>query len=63
MRDHLATIGDLCQGLAKTGKSETWLRNKMEDDFFQNYLIFDIEKEIAEKITSDDVIDDLEKDK
>ncbi|KAJ1690216.1 hypothetical protein LUZ63_014371 [Rhynchospora breviuscula] len=36
---------------------KTGVRNKMGDDFLRNYMIVYIEKEIAEKITSDEVID------
>jgi hypothetical protein len=38
---------------------KTRLRNRMEDDFLANYLIVYIEKEIAERFTSDMIIDDL----
>jgi hypothetical protein len=35
------------------------LRNLIEDDFLANYLIVYIEKEIAERFTSDMIIDDF----
>jgi hypothetical protein len=35
------------------------LRNRMEDDFFANYLIVYIEKEIAERFIIDMIIDDF----
>jgi hAT family C-terminal dimerisation region len=38
--------------LVKTG-----LRNRMGDDFLRDYMIVYIEKEIAERFTSDDIID------
>jgi hypothetical protein len=38
---------------------KTKLCNRMEDDFFANYLIVYIEKEIAEKFTIDMIIDDF----
>jgi hypothetical protein len=38
---------------------KTRLRNQMEDDFLANYLIVYIEKEIAERFTSDMIIDDF----
>jgi hypothetical protein len=38
---------------------KTRLRNRMEDDFLANYLIVYIEKEIAERFTSDMIIDDF----
>ena len=38
---------------------KTRLRNWMEDDFFANYSIVYIEKEIAERFTSDMIIDDF----
>jgi hypothetical protein len=38
---------------------KTRLRNWMEDDFFANYLIVYIEKEIVERFTIDIIIDDF----
>ena len=38
---------------------KTRLRNRMEDDFLANDLIVYIEKEIAERFTSDMIIDDF----
>ena len=38
---------------------KTKLCNRMEDDFFANYLIVYIEKEIAERFTIDMIIDDF----
>ena len=38
---------------------KTRLRNKMEDDFLRDYMIFYIEREIAMKFTTDSIIDDL----
>ena len=38
---------------------KTRLCNRMEDDFLANYLIVDIEKEIAERVTIDIIIDDF----
>ncbi|XP_057423690.1 uncharacterized protein LOC130717472 [Lotus japonicus] len=38
---------------------KTRLRNKMEDDFLTDYMVVYIEKEIAEKYTSDMIIDDF----
>ena len=38
---------------------KTRLRNKMEDDFLRDCMIFYIEKEIAMKFTTDSIIDDL----
>jgi len=38
---------------------KTRLRNRMEDDFFTNYLIVYIEKEIVERFTIDMIIDDF----
>ena len=38
---------------------KTRLSNRMEDDFLANYLIVYIEKEIAERFTSDMIIDDF----
>jgi len=38
---------------------KTRFRNQMEDDFFANYLIVYIEKEIAEIFTIDMIIDDF----
>jgi len=35
------------------------LRNRMEDDFFTNYLIVYIEKEIVERFTVDIIINDF----
>ncbi|GAV67605.1 Dimer_Tnp_hAT domain-containing protein, partial [Cephalotus follicularis] len=35
------------------------LRNKMEDDYLRNSLVLYIEREIAEKITTDAIIDDF----
>ncbi|KAL5828314.1 hypothetical protein ACOSQ4_020111 [Xanthoceras sorbifolium] len=40
--------------LVKTG-----LRNKMDDKFLANYVVVYIEKEIAEKISSESIIDDF----
>jgi hypothetical protein len=38
---------------------KTRLRNRMEDDFLENYLIVYIEKEIVERFTIDMIIDDF----
>jgi hypothetical protein len=38
---------------------KTRLCNRMEDDFFANYLIVCIEKEIVERFTIDMIIDDF----
>ena len=38
---------------------KTRLRNKMEDDFLTNSLIMYIEREIAEKLSIDSIIDDF----
>ena len=38
---------------------KTRLRNRMEDDFLNNYLIVYIEKKVAENIRSEDIIDDF----
>ena len=38
---------------------KTRLRNKMEDDFLKDFMIVYIEKEIAQKFTTDAIIDDF----
>jgi len=38
---------------------KTRLRNRKENDFLANYLIFYIEKEIGERFTIDMIIDDF----
>jgi hypothetical protein len=35
------------------------LRNRIEDDFLANYLIVNIEKEIAERFIIDMIVDDF----
>ena len=39
---------------------KTRLRSKMEDDFLSNSLIVYIEKEIADKLSTESVIDDFQ---
>ena len=38
---------------------KTRLRNKIEDDFLSDSLIVYIEKEIAEKLSTESIIDDF----
>ena len=38
---------------------KTRLRNKMEDDFLTDYMIVYIERELAEKFTTDMIIDEF----
>jgi hypothetical protein len=90
---NLSTIGELCQKLVETGKSneyplidrvlrlvltlpvstatterafsamkiiKTRLRSKMGDDFLKNYMIVYIEDEIADRFTSDMILDEFD---
>ncbi|XP_045807663.1 zinc finger MYM-type protein 1-like [Trifolium pratense] len=90
---NLSTIGDFCQKLVETSKSNSYplidrvlrlvltlpvstatterafsamkiiktrLRSKMGDDFLKSYMIVYIEDEIAEKFTSDMIVDEFD---